>query len=149
MSIFLFYCLLFQFVYCWKILYSFLRMCFHLSILGSLYMPKIISTILKKVFWIIKGETTLVCLPVKPLHVLVLSLALINLFVHNSIFVLIFRKEQPNLLSCKVLSLFHNCYYHYVWILNLNIHSPPRFRNNSMKIFKRSILITTIFIVFF
>ena len=67
----------------------------------SLYMPKIILTILKKVSWTIKGETTLVCLPVKPLHVLVLSLALTNLFVHSSIFVLIFRKEQPNLSSCK------------------------------------------------
>ena len=105
-----FYCLLFQFVYYQEILYSFLRICFHLSILGSLYMPKIISTILKKVFWIIKGEVMLVCLPVKPLGVLVLSLALTSLFVHSSIFVLIFRKEQPNLLFCKFLILFHNCY---------------------------------------
>ena len=99
MSILFFYCLLFQFVYYRKILYSFLRTCFHLLILGSLYMPKIILTILKKVFWIIKGETMLVCLLVKPLGVLVLLLALTSLFVHSSIFVLIFRKGQPNLLS--------------------------------------------------
>ena len=118
-------------------------------ILGSLYMLKIISIILKKVFWTIKGETTLVCLPVKPLCVLVLLLALINLFVHNSIFVLIFRKEQPNLSSCKVLFLFHNCYYCYCWILNFDVHSPLHFENNSMRIFKRSTLITIIFIVFF
>ena len=93
MSILSFYCLLFQLVYYQKILYSFLRTYFHLLILGSLYMLKIISTILKKVFWIIKGETMLVCLSVKPLCVLVLSLALTSLFVHSSIFVLIFRKS--------------------------------------------------------
>ena len=62
------------FIY-WDILYSSLRTYFPLLILGSLCMPKIISTILKKVFWIIKGEIILVCLPAKPLHVLVLSLA--------------------------------------------------------------------------
>ena len=112
-SILFFYCLISQFVYYQKILYSFPKTCFHLLILGSLYMLKIISIILKKVFWTIKEETTLVCLPVKPSHVLVLLLALTNLFVHSSIFVLIFRKEQPNLSSCKVLFLFHNCYYHY------------------------------------
>ena len=84
-----------------RFLYSSLRTYFPLSILGSLCMLKIISTILKKVFWIIKGEITLVCLPVKPSHVLVLSLALTNPFVHSSIFVLIFRKEQPNLSFCK------------------------------------------------
>ena len=109
-------------IVCYFNLFNFKRFCtpffflehaFYLSILGSLCMPKIISTILKKVFWTIKGETTLVCLPVKPLCVLVLSLALTNLFVHSSIFVLIFRKEQPNLSSCKFLFLFHNCYYRY------------------------------------
>ena len=100
------------FIY-WKILYSYLRVYFPLFILGSLCMPKIISTILKKVFWIIKGETTLVCLPVKPLCVLVLSLALTSLFVHKSIFVPIFRKGLPNLSFCKFLVLFHNCYCHY------------------------------------
>ena len=96
-----------------RFLYSSLRMCFYLSILGSLCMLKIISTILKKIVWIIKGETTLVCLPAKPLRVLVLSLALTSLFVHKSIFVPIFRKEQPNLSSCEFLVLFHNCYYCY------------------------------------
>ena len=149
MSILFFYCLLFQFVYYWKILYSFLRTCFHPLFLGSLYMPKIISTILKKVFWIIKGETMLVCLPVKPLGVLVLLLALTNLFVHSSIFVHIFRKGQPNLSSCKVLFLFHNCYYHYCWILNFDIHSPPHSKNNSMGIFRRSTLITIILLYSF
>ena len=113
MSILFFYCLLIQFVYYRKVLYSFLRTCFHLLILGSLYMPKIILTILKKVFWIIKEETMIVCFPVKPLGVLVLSLALTSLFVHSSIFYLISRKGQPNLSSCKVLLLFHNCYYHH------------------------------------
>ena len=108
-----FYCLISQFVYYQKILYSFLKTCFHLLILGSLYMLKTISIILKKVFWTITGETTLVCLSVKPSCVLVLLLALTNLFVHSSIFVLIFRKEQPNLSSCKVLFLFHNCYHQY------------------------------------
>ena len=96
-----------------EILHSFLRTCFYLSILGSLCMPKIISTILRKIFWIFKGETTLVCLPAKPLHALVLLLALTSLFVHKSIFVLTFRKGQPNLSFCKFLVLFHNCYYHY------------------------------------
>ena len=101
-----FYCLLFQFVYYWEILYFFPRTWFHLSVKGYLYMLKIISTILKKVSWTTKGETTLVCLPVKPSHVLVLLLALTNLFVHSSIFVLIFRKEQPNLSSCKFFFYF-------------------------------------------
>ena len=78
-------------------MYSSLRTCSYLSILGSLGMLKIISTILRKIFWISKGETTLVCLPAKPLHALVLSLALTSLFVQKSIFVLTFRKEQPNL----------------------------------------------------
>ena len=96
-----------------EILYSSLRMYFPLLILGSLCMSKIISTILKNVFWIIKGEITLLCLPAKPLHVLVLSLALTSFFVHSSIFVLTFSKGQPNLLFCKFLVLFHNCYYHY------------------------------------
>ena len=96
-----------------EILHSSLRMCFYLSILGSLCMPKIISTILQKIFWIFKGETTLVCLPAKPSCALVLSLALTSLFVHKSIFVLTFRKEQPNLSFCKFLVLFHNCYYCY------------------------------------
>ena len=96
-----------------KFLYSSLRTCFYLSILGSLCMPKIISTILKKIFLIIKGETTLVCLPAKPLCALVLSLALTSLFVHKSIFVLTFRKELPNLSFCKFLVLFHKCYYRY------------------------------------
>ena len=45
------------------------------------------------------------CLPVKPLRVLVLSLALTNLFVHSSIFVLTFRKQQPNILFYKFLIL--------------------------------------------
>ena len=35
-------------------------------------MPKIISTILRKTFWIFKGEIMLVCLPAMPLHALVL-----------------------------------------------------------------------------
>ena len=100
------------FVY-WEILYSSLRTYFPLLVLGSLCMLKIISTILRKVFWIVKGEITLVCLPAKPLHALVLSLALTSLFVLSSIFVLTFRKGQPNLLFCKFLVLFHNCYYHY------------------------------------
>ena len=126
-----------------------LRMCFHLSILGSLCMPKIISIILRKVFWIIKGQIILVCLPAKPLHALVLSLALTSLSVLSSIFVLTFRKGQPNLSFCKCLVLFHNCYYHYCQILNFDIHSPPHFKNNSMRIFKRSVFITIIFIVSF
>ena len=92
---------------------SFPRTCFYLSILGSLCMPKIISTKLRKIFWIFKGETTLVCLPAKPLCALVLLQALTSLFVHKSIFVLTFRKGQPNFLSCKFLVLFHNCYYCY------------------------------------
>ena len=96
-----------------EILYSFLRTSFYLSIVGSLCMPKIISTILRKIFRIIKGETTLVCLPIKPLCALVLSLALTSPFVHKSIFVLTFRKELPNLSFCKFSILFHSCYYHY------------------------------------
>ena len=114
MSIFvflLFYC--FNLFIYQEILHSFLRTCFYLSILGSLCMPKIISTILRKVFWIIKGETTLVCLPAKPLCALILLLALTSLFVLSSIFVLTFRKGQPNLSFCKFLVLFHNCYCHY------------------------------------
>ena len=96
-----------------EILYSSLRTYFPLLILGSVCMLKIISTILKKVFWIIKGEIILVCLPAKPLCALVLSLALTSLFVHSSIFVLTFRKGQPNLLFCNFLVLFHICYYCY------------------------------------
>ena len=87
------------------------------------------------------------CLPVKPLGVLVLLLASINLFVHNLTLVLIFRKGQLNLLSCKVLFLFHNCYHHYCCILNFNTHSPPCFENNSMKISKRSTFIYLFFLV--
>ena len=124
-------------------------MCFYLSILGSLCMLKIISTILRKIFWIFKGETTLVCLPAKSLHALVLLLALTSLFVCSSIFVLTFRKGQPNLLSCKYLVLFHNCYYHYCKILNFDIHSPSHFKNNSMRTSKRSTLTIIIFIVSF
>ena len=137
----------FSIVYCfnlfiyWEILYSSLRTCFPLLILGSLCMPKIISTILKKVFWIIKGEIILVHLPVKLLCVLVFSLALTSLSVHSSTFVLTFRKELPNLSFCKFLVLFHNCYYYYCWILNFSIHSPPHFKNNSMDIFKRCTII--------
>ena len=130
-------------------MYSSLRMCFHLSILGSLCMPKIISTILRKIFWIFKGEIVLVCLPAKPLCVLVLLLALTSLFVHKSIFVLTFRKGQPNLSFCKFLVLFHNCYCHYCYILDFDIHSPPHFKNNSMRIFKRSTLTIIILIVSF
>ena len=68
--------------------------------------------------------------------VLVLLLVSINLFVHSLAPVLTFRKGQPNLLSCKVLFLFHSCYYYYC-ILNFNTHSPPYFKNNSMKTIKR------------
>ena len=96
-----------MFVY-WEILYSSLRRYFPLLILGSLCMLKIISTILRKIFWIFKEETTLVCLPAKPSCVLLLSLALTSLFVHKPIFVLTFRKEQPNLSFCKFLVLFDN-----------------------------------------
>ena len=110
---------------------------------------KIISTILKKVFWIIKGETTLVCLPAKPLCALVLSLALTSLFVHSSIFVLTFRKELPNLSFCKFWFYFITVITIIVKFLNFDIHSPPHFKNNSMRIFKRSTFITIIFIVFF
>ena len=110
-------------------------------------MPKIISTKLRKIFWIFKGETTLVCLPAKLLHALFLLLALTSLFVCKLIFVLIFRKGQPNLLSCKFLVLFHNCYYCYCWILNFDIHSPPHFKNNSMRIFKRSSFVTIIIFI--
>ena len=131
-----------------EVLHSFPRTCFYLSILGSLCMPKIISIKLRKIFWILKRETMLVCLPAKPLHALVLLLALTSLFVCKSIFFLIFRKEQPNLSFCKFLVLFHNCYYHYCWILNFNIHSPLHFKNNSMRISKR-ITLTIIFIVSF
>ena len=80
-------------------------------------MPKIISTKLRKIFWIFKEETTLVCLPAKLLHVLVPLLALISCFVLSWIFVLIFRKGQPSLSFCKHLAWFHNCYCHYCWIL--------------------------------
>ena len=95
------------FIY-WEILYSSLRTYFPLLILGSLCMLKIISTILKKVFWIIKGEIMLVCLPAKPLCALVLLLALTSLFVHSSIFVLTFRKGQPNLLFCKFFGFIYS-----------------------------------------
>ena len=111
-------------------------------------MLKIISIILRRDFWTIKGETTPVCLPIKSSDVLLLLLALTKIFVHNSIFVLISRKGQLSLSSCKGLFLFHNCYYHYCQILNFNIYSPLHFENNSMKICKRSIFITIIFIVF-
>ena len=77
-------------------------------------------------------------LPIKLSDVPVLLLASINLFVHSLTLVLIFRKGQPNLLSCKILFLFHSCYHYYCCILNFNTHSPPHFENNSMKIFKRS-----------
>ena len=112
-------------------------------------MLKIISTVLKKVFWIIKGEIILVCLPAKLLRVLVLSLALTSLFVLSSTFVLIFRKELPNLSFCKFLVLLHNCYYHYCLILNFDIHSPPHFKNNSMRASKRSSFVTIVFIISF
>ena len=82
-------------------------------------------------------------LPIKLLDVPVLLLASVNLFVHSLTLVLIFRKGQPNLLSSKVLFLFHSCYHHYCCILNFNTYSPC-FGNNSMKISKRSI-----FIIFF
>ena len=77
-------------------------------------------------------------LPIKLSDVPVLLLASINLFVHSLTLVLIFRKGQPNLLSCKILFLFHSCYHYYCCILNFYTHSPPCFENNSMKIFKRS-----------
>ena len=124
-------------------------MCFYLSILGSLCLLKIISIISRKIFWIFKGETMLVCLPTKPLHALVLSLAPTSLSVLSWTFVLIFRKGQPNLSFCKFLAWFHNCYYHYCWILNFNIHSPLHFKNNSMRISKRSSFVIIIFIVSF
>ena len=131
----------------------FLEHTFYLSILGSLCMPKIISTILKKFFWIIKGETTLVCLPVKPLHVLVLSLALTSLFVHRLIFVLIFRKEQPNLPFCK---LFFFWFYFttvitaIVEFLNFDVSTLLHvLRITVWRILKRSTFVTIIFIVFF
>ena len=85
-----------------------------------------------------KGETIPVYLPIKLLDVPDLLLVSINLFVHSLALVLIFRKGQPNLLSCKVLSLFHSCYYHYCCILNFYTHPPPCFENNSMKILKSS-----------
>ena len=78
------------------------------------------------------------CLPAKLLHALVLLLVLTSLFVCSSIFVLTFRNKLLNLSFCKFLVLFHNCYYHYCQILNFDIHSPPCFKNNSMRIFKRS-----------
>ena len=100
-------------------------------------------------FCIIKGEITLVCLPAKPLHALVILLALTRLFVLSSTFVLTFRKEPLNLSFCKFLVLFHNYYYHYCQILNFDIHSPPRFKNNSMRISKRSTPTIIVFIVSF
>ena len=139
----------FQSIYYWEISYSCLRLCFNLSILESLYMPKIMSTILKKVFWITKEETTLVCLPVKPLHVLVLSLALTSLFVCSSTFVLTFRKELPNLSFCKFWFYFITVITIIVKFLNFDIHSPPHFKNNSMEVFKRSTLIIINFIILF
>ena len=106
-----FYCLLFQFVCLSEDFVFFPRTYFPLLILGS----RIISTILRKVFWIIKGETPLVCLPAKPLCALILLHALTSLFVCSSTFVLTSRKELLNLSFCKFLFLvlFQNCYYHY------------------------------------
>ena len=113
-SILFFYCLLFQFVYYWKILYSFLRTCFHLLILGSLFMPKITYNHIKENFLDCQRRNNASVSPSQAImHVLVLSLALTSLFVHSSIFVPIFRKELPNLSFCKFLVLFHNCYYCY------------------------------------
>ena len=89
------------------------------------------------------------CLPAKLLCALVLLLALTSLFVHKSMFVLTFRKGQPNLSFCKFLVLLHNCYYRYCWILNFDIHSPLHFKNNSMRISKRSSFTIIIFIVSF
>ena len=90
------------------------------------------------------------CLPAKPLHVLVLSLALTSLFVHSSIFVLTFRKEQPNLLFCKFFFWFSFITVITVivkfWILIFTL--PPHFKNNSMRIFKRSTFITIISIIY-
>ena len=76
-------------------------------------------------------------LPIRLSDVPVLLLVSINLFVHSLAPVLTFRKGQPNLLSCKVLFLFHSCYYYYYCILNFNTHSPLYFENNSMKTIKR------------
>ena len=86
-------------------------------------------------------------LPIKLSGVPVLLLASINIFVHGLTLVLIFRKGQPNLLSCKILFLFHSCYHYYCCFLNFNNHSPPHFENNSMKIFKRSTFIYLLFIL--
>ena len=72
----------------------------------------------------------------------VLLLVSINLFVHSLAPVLTFRKGQPNLSSCKVLFLFHSCYYYYcIFFLNFNTHSPLHFENNSMKTFKGVIFV--------
>ena len=112
-------------------------------------MLKISSTILKKIFWIIKGEIILVCLPAKLLHVLDLSLALTSLFVYSSTFVFIFRKELPNVSYCKFFWFyFITVITIIVKFLNFGIHSPLHFKNNSMRIFKRSNLITIIIIYF-
>ena len=100
-----------------EILHFLPRTCFYLSILGSLCMLKIFSTKLRKIFWNLEGEIILTCLPAKLSCALVLLLALTSLFVCSSIFLLIFRKELPNLSFCKFLVLFHNCYYYYCWIL--------------------------------
>ena len=121
-----------------KFLQSFPRMCLYLSFLGSLCMLKLISIKLRNIFWIFKGKTTLVCLLAKPLRVLIPLLALTSLSILSQIFVLIFRKGQSNVSYCKFLTWFHNCYYHYCWILNFNIHSPPHFKNNSMRVSKKN-----------
>ena len=116
-SIFVFYCLLFQFNLLLRdsiplsqnvLSFFFFNFNFRIFIHAENNFNHI-----KEGFLDHQGETTPVCLPIKPPDALVLLLALTNLFVHNSIFVLISRKGQPNLSSCKVLFLFHNCYYCY------------------------------------
>ena len=79
-------------------------------------MPKIIFNHIKEGFSVLSKEKQLQCVS-QSSHWMYLSflLASINLFVHNSIFVLISRKGQLSLSSCKVLFLFHNCYYCYCW----------------------------------
>ena len=81
---------------------------------------------------------------VRLLDVPVLLLVSINCFVHSLAPVLTFRKGQPNLSSCKVLFLFHSCYYYYCIFLNFNTHSPLHFEDNSMKTFKG-----VIFVIFY
>ena len=107
-----FYCLLFKFVYYQRFCNLFLGHIF-ISILGSLCMLKIISTILRKIFWSIKGKNNS---SVSPSQAIVCTCPFTGFdqpFVHKSIFVLTFRKELPNLSFCKFLILFHNCYYRY------------------------------------